>query len=160
MIAAPRMTPAESEAWMKVVALIELLPSALDSQLQRDAQLTHFEFAALSMLQFQADHTTRMSALAVATNATLPRLSHVVSRLETRGLVERFPCPEDRRATNVRLTDLGRRTVIRATPEHIATARELVVDALSPQQLTQLDEIATVLLRRLDPEGKLHQLAG
>ena len=42
----------------------------------------------------------RMTDLARQTNATLPRLSHVVKRLEGRGLIERFPCPEDRRATN------------------------------------------------------------
>jgi DNA-binding MarR family transcriptional regulator len=32
-----------------------------------------------------------MTELAMQTNATLPRLSHVVRRLEDRGLVERFP---------------------------------------------------------------------
>ena len=41
-----------------------------------------------------------MTALASRTNATLPRLSRVISRLEDAGLVERTPCPEDRRATN------------------------------------------------------------
>jgi hypothetical protein len=44
-----------------------------------------------------------MTALALRTNATLPRLSHVVRRLEDRGLVDRFPCPEDGRATNTRV---------------------------------------------------------
>ena len=45
--------------------------------------------------------------LATRTNATLPRLSHVVRRLEERGLVERAPCPSDGRATDARLTDEG-----------------------------------------------------
>ncbi|WP_255888433.1 MarR family winged helix-turn-helix transcriptional regulator [Nocardioides astragali] len=40
-----------------------------------------------------------MATLAQRTNATLPRLSHVVRRLEDRGLVKRVPCPEDGRAT-------------------------------------------------------------
>ena len=36
-----------------------------------------------------------MSTLAIESNATLPRLSHVVSRLEERGFVRRLPAPED-----------------------------------------------------------------
>ena len=59
------------------------------------------------MLSEAPERTLRMTALARRTNATLPRLSHVVRRLEDRGLVERFPCPEDGRATNARLTDAG-----------------------------------------------------
>ena len=88
-------------------------PGVLDSQLRRDAGLTHFEYFVLAMLSEAPERTLRMTALAQRTNATLPRLSHVVRRLEERGLVERFPCPEDGRATNARLTaagwDAGRR---------------------------------------------------
>ncbi|MEK8225412.1 MarR family transcriptional regulator [Oerskovia sp. M15] len=65
----------------------------LDAQLQRDAHLTHFEYLVLAMLSEAPDHTLRMTDLALKTNATLPRLSHVVKRLEGRGYVERKPCP-------------------------------------------------------------------
>ena len=40
----------ESAAWVRLVALAELLPGALDAQLLRDAQVTHFEYAALMAL--------------------------------------------------------------------------------------------------------------
>jgi len=59
------------------------------------------------MLSEAPGRSLRMSELARQTNATLPRLSNVVHRLEDRGLVERFPCPEDRRATNAPLTEAG-----------------------------------------------------
>jgi DNA-binding MarR family transcriptional regulator len=151
----PRMDDSESQAWLGLVAVLELLPSALDAQLQRDSGLTHFEFTVLTLLQFAPEHTLRMKRLAAGTNATLPRLSHVVSRLENRGLVERFPCPDDRRATNARLTDDGRRAVIRATPEHIALVRHLVIDALEPAQVDQLAAITGRLIDRLDPDGAM-----
>nr|MDQ2698141.1 MarR family transcriptional regulator [Actinomycetota bacterium] len=93
----PRLDAEESAAWLSLVTMLELLPSALDSQLQREAGMTHFEFAVLSFLRFSPDQTLRMSELATGTNATLPRLSHVVSRLERRGVVERTPSPDDRR---------------------------------------------------------------
>ncbi|TPX04371.1 MarR family transcriptional regulator, partial [Schumannella luteola] len=56
----PRLDEQESAAWLALVSLLELLPSALDSQLQRDSELTHFEFAVLSMLKF-AGEPIRMS---------------------------------------------------------------------------------------------------
>ncbi len=76
-------------------------------------------------------------------------------RLEERGLVERFPCPEDARATNVRLTDDGWAAVRAAAPGHVATVRAHVVDALTPEQVTQLTGIGDALLDRLDPDGSM-----
>ena len=66
------------------------------------------------------DRTMRMTALASRTNATLPRLSHVARRLEERGLIRRFPCPEDRRATNATITEAGLRS---STTRRQATSR-------------------------------------
>jgi len=143
------------DAWVKLVAVVELLPGVLDSQLRRDAGLTHFEYFVLAMLSEADEHTLRMTTLAQRTNATLPRLSHVVRRLEDRDLVERFPCPEDGRATNARLTAAGMAEVMSAAPGHVENVRHHVVDALTPAQLAQLGEIADVLLQRLDPNGHM-----
>lgn len=141
------------DAWVKLVAVVELLPGVLDSQLRRDTGLTHFEYFVLAMLSEAPDRTLRMTGLAQRTNATLPRLSHVVRRLEDRGLVERFPCAEDGRATNARLTDAGWAEVVAAAPGHVANVRRHVIDALSQEQVSQLGEIADALLERLDPDG-------
>ena len=96
-----------------------------------------------------------MTALAAQTNASLPRLSHVVQRLEDRGLVDRTQCPEDRRATNARLTNAGWKKVEQSAPGHVATVRQYVIDALSPRQVSQLTEITEALLQRLDPHGTM-----
>lgn len=145
----PRMNDQESAAWLGLTAVFQLLPAALDRQLQRDSGLTHFEFVVLSRLQLSKEPTMRMTALAEATVATLPRLSHVCGRLEKRGLIERSPCPEDRRATNVGLTSEGRRELIHSVPGHIATARRLVIDALTPEQLDALADITETITTRL-----------
>lgn len=129
------MSAAESEAWLCLVAVLELLPASLDAQLQRDAQLTHFEYVVLTLLRLEPGCALQLKQVATRTNATLPRLSHVVSRLENRGLVERTPCRDDRRATNPRLTDAGRRAVIRATPPHIEHIRHAVFDGLDDHDL-------------------------
>ena len=148
----------ERAAWVRLAAVLELLPGVLDAQLRRDSGLTHFEYYALAMLSESPGRTLRMTALAAQTHATLPRLSHVVRRLEERGLVERHPCPEDARATNVRLSAAGWGTVQKAAPGHVATVRAHVVDALTTEQVTQLAAIGDALLGRLDPDGTMAEV--
>ncbi len=148
----------EMRAWLRLVAVLELLPGTLDAQLRRDAAMTHFDYMVVSQLSEAPGRTLRMTALAQRTNATLPRLSHVVRRLEERGLVERTPCPEDRRATDARLTDAGLAAVVAAAPGHVRAVREHVVDALTPEQVGQLAGIAEAMLRRLDPDGRMTDL--
>ncbi|MCV7230807.1 MarR family winged helix-turn-helix transcriptional regulator [Mycolicibacterium komossense] len=145
----------ELAAWVRLASVLELLPGVLDSQLRRDADLMHFEYFVLAMLSEAPRRTLRMSALAAQTNATQPRLSHVVKRLEERGLVERFQCPEDARATNARLTAAGWRRVRHAAPGHVANVRANVIDALTPEQVGQLAVIADAILGRLDPDGAM-----
>jgi DNA-binding MarR family transcriptional regulator len=107
----------------------------------------------LAMLSEAPQRTLRMTALASRTNATLSRLSHVVQRLEDRGLLERFPCPQDRRATNARLTDAGWTHVVSTAPGHLETVRKYVIDALTPRQVTQLAAITEAILNRIDPDA-------
>jgi DNA-binding MarR family transcriptional regulator len=149
------LDPQERDAWLRLVGVVELLPGVLDSQLRRDSGLSHFDYFTLAMLSEAPERTLRMTALAHRTNATLPRLSHVVSRLEGRGLVERFPCPQDRRATNARLTAAGWDVVVAAAPGHVDAVREFVLDPLTRAQLRELTEIGDALLARLDPDGRM-----
>jgi DNA-binding MarR family transcriptional regulator len=148
----------ERDAWLRLVAVVELLPGVLDAQLRTSSGLTHYEYFVLAMLSEAPERTLRMTSLAMRTNATLPRLSHVVRRLEDRGLVERFPCPEDGRATNARLTETGWGALVAAAPGHVTTVRQNVLDPLSREQVAQLRDIADALLTRLDPEGRMTAL--
>ena len=143
-------------AWKNFVAVVELLPGVLDSQLQRDAELSHFEYFVLAMLSEAPNHTLRMTALAAATNATLPRLSHVASRLEKKGYLERTPCAEDKRATNAHLSSAGLEKVVATAPGHVATVRENVLDPLSAEDVADLDRIMGKILDTLDPEHKFN----
>jgi DNA-binding MarR family transcriptional regulator len=151
MSAGPWLNKQELSAWVRLVAVTELLPGVLDSQLRRDDGLMHFEYFVLATLSEADDRTLQMRDLAGRTNATLPRLSHVVRRLEERGLVVRRPCPQDGRATNASLTEAGWATVRAAAPGHAAVVREHVMDALSAEQVAQLRDIAAAILTRLDP---------
>jgi DNA-binding MarR family transcriptional regulator len=153
------LTSDQLHAWLRLVGVVQLLPGTLDTQLQRDADLTHFEYFLMAMLSEAPEHSLRMSALAAHVNATLPRLSHVVARLESRGYVERLPCPDDRRASLAHLTETGWQKVVATAPGHVATVRQHVIDVLSDEQVRQLGEISEAVLRSLDPTNRLEVLS-
>ncbi|WP_425837836.1 MarR family winged helix-turn-helix transcriptional regulator [Microbacterium sp. PA5] len=150
----PRMDERESRAWLALVWTAELLPAALDAQLQADAGMTHFEFMVLSTLQQAHGGTLRTKELAAAVNATMPRLSRVVGKLAERDLVERVAGADDARVVNVRLTTAGRRELVRAVPSHIELVRQLVIDRLSRDQLDALAEALEPLVESLDPQSR------
>ena len=145
------LTAEQLSAWKKLIAVVELLPGALESQLRRDGDLSHFEYFTMAMLSEAPERKLRMTALASQTNSTLARLSHVVSRLEERGFVHREPCAQDRRATNVVLTSTGWAKVVATAPGHVATVRQCVIDPLTTRDVVDLDRIMDRILGALDP---------
>ncbi len=60
-----------------------------------------------------------------------------INRLESAGLVQREPDPDDKRNAFVRLTDRGREVFERAVPEHLANQRRLLA-ALTRDEQRQL----------------------
>ncbi|MEV0287774.1 MULTISPECIES: MarR family transcriptional regulator [unclassified Kribbella] len=141
----------ELASWMAFAALMFKLPGALDFQLQRDSGLSHFEYLVLAGLSESPGRSRRMSDLAGFANGSLSRLSHVVKRLEQRGFVERRPAEDDGRITVATITDAGYDVLVAAAPGHVTTVRELVIDALTPEQLVQLKTIADQILAKVDP---------
>ena len=144
------LAPAELASWMSVVRLITLLPSAIDAQLQRDADLSMVEYMTLAMLSEAPEGTLRMSDLAERASSSLSRLSHLVKRLEARGYVRREPDPSDGRFTNAILLPDGHAHLAAAAPTHVAYVRRLVVDNLSPERLRRLGQDAERILQRID----------
>ena len=140
----------EQRAWRGLAAVVLKLPAELERQLQRDAGMSHFEYWVLALLSEAPDRSLRLSELASRANASLSRLSHVVTRLEDRGWVERAPCPEDARATLGVLTEQGWQQVVAAAPGHVEAVRCLVFDALDPDQVTALEEVCGRIADRLD----------
>lgn len=129
--------------------MLKLAP-ALDSQLQRDSNLTHFDYLCLAMLSEADERSLRMSELASQVNSSLSRLSHVIKKLEGRGWVERRPCPDSGRVTMVDLTEQGWQVVERTAPGHVEAVRELVFEGLSSEQVAQLEQIAGVIRSNIE----------
>ena len=144
------LSDAEVGSWLSVVRMMTWLPWSIDQQLRRDSNLGMVEYQVLAMLSQRPERKMRMSSLAEVTNASLSRLSHLVTRLEARGLVRREPDPADGRFTNAILTDEGFQALAEAAPGHVAHVRSLVVDVLSPEQLRRVGRAADRIMSRID----------
>ena len=148
---APRwLSASELESWKSFTLLLARLPIALETQLQDDAGLSYVEYYVLAGLSEQPTRAMRISQLAFLANAEQSRMSHMVRRLEGRGLVRREPDPCDGRGTVVVLTDAGYDHLLVTAPRHVARVRELVVDALGPDDMTRLGDISRRVVAQLD----------
>ena len=139
----------QQEAWLTLIALVTRLPAALDTQLQRDSALTHFEYFVLASLSGEANRRLQLSLLAQRANASLSRLSHVVTKMEKAGWVRRESIRGSRGSDAV-LTDEGMAKVVEAAPPHVESVRSLIFDGLSDEQVRQLSELSGAMLTQLD----------
>lgn len=150
MSRAPRwLTPDELETWQALHLVVSCLPGALGSQLQHDANLSFLEYYVLAGLSDQPGHTMRLSRLALLANSELSRLSHLIGRLEKRGLVRREPDPDDGRYNRAILTPAGLAELEAAAPGHVARVRELVFDVLDEGEQEVLRGAMLKIVRQL-----------
>jgi DNA-binding MarR family transcriptional regulator len=144
-------------AWKALIVVTQLLPSALDRQLQADSGLAHSDYAVLATLSEAPDRKLRMSELATLMDYSQSRLSHAMTRIEKAGWVLREPCLEDKRVQYAMLTECGQEVLANAAPGHVAQVRRLVFDHLTSPEVQQLGAIAERILNQLVPEGALSE---
>jgi DNA-binding MarR family transcriptional regulator len=147
------LTDEELASWFPLAGVMLKLSTALDSQLQRDSDMTHFDYLCLAMLSEKPEFTSTMSELAGRTNASLSRLSHVISKLERRGWVCRTRSDVSRRVTMVRMTEEGYAVLVAAAPGHVETVRSLIYDGLPAEDVASLCRVMTHILERIEESG-------
>ena len=140
----------EEGRWRSLAGVVHNLRCALECQLERDSDLSFIEYHALARLSEEPDRTLRMSQLAVLTNASLSRLSHLVRRLEGWGYVRRETDPDDGRYTSAILTEAGYAKLVASAPAHVAAVRQLVVDEFSPDELATLAGFCDRIMARVE----------
>jgi DNA-binding MarR family transcriptional regulator len=144
------LSPAEQQAWRAFVRVHQKLSARLMRDLQAHSKLSGADYEILVALTDTPGGRQRYQDLAEAVQWERSRLSHQIARMIKRGLIAREECPEDGRAAYVVLTSVGRKAIEAAAPQHVATVRRLVIDALSPDELVALDQISHRILDHLD----------
>ncbi|MCU4185453.1 MarR family winged helix-turn-helix transcriptional regulator [Acidiferrimicrobium sp. IK] len=140
----------EALAWRNWLVLSARVRAAVGRDLARDHAMSEPEYAVLVNLSEAPEHRLRMSELAARLDWSRSRLSHLLGRMETRGLVTRVDCPEDGRSSFAALTDLGLEEIRLAAPSHVASVRRHFVDLLPRDELVRLGSLATAMLERLE----------
>lgn len=153
-IVEPRwLTPREQQAWRGYLDMNARLQARLNRELQEESGLSLADFSVLVQLSEHLEARMRVLELARALRWEKSRLSHQLTRMQQRGLVERSNCSEDRRGAFIVLTDAGRAAVEDAAPRHVESVRRYLFDNLTPDQVDALGAIARTVVERLDASG-------
>ena len=143
----------EANAWRSLQMMNLRLSAALGRDLAAQSNLSQQDYLVLVVLTDRPDGTLRIFELGQELGWEKSRISHQVSRMVARGLLEKFVCSSDRRGQFVRVTPRGRAVIAAAAPSHVAAVRRFFVDRLSRDQLGHLASVAQVVLEALGEPG-------
>jgi DNA-binding MarR family transcriptional regulator len=132
--------------WRSFLSACRVIFSEVDAELVRDAGMPLAYYEILVRLSEAPGRALRMSQLAEATATSKSRASHAVARLEERGWIRRVDCPTDRRGQIAELTADGYAALAAAAPGHVEQVRTVLFDALTPEQVAQLKQIAQAVV--------------
>jgi len=137
------LTTEEQGAWRTYLYATTLLGDRFSDALQSAPEigLTLGEYEILVRLSEAENKFLRMSELADKVVHSRSRLTHTISRMEKRGLVERVRCSDDGRGRQAQLTLAGEEMLRRAAPIHVRSVRELLLDVIGHEDLLELGRI-------------------
>ena len=144
------LTAQEERVWRRWLTLNARLSATLHRELHDDAGLSMPDFEVLVHLTDSPAGRLRVTDLSRLLQWERSRVSHHVTRMESRRLVQRVECAEDGRGAFVVITPEGRAASEQAAPGHVYTVRRLVFDALSPEEFEALAAIIDKLLAQVD----------
>ncbi|WP_420450236.1 MarR family winged helix-turn-helix transcriptional regulator [Ilumatobacter sp.] len=143
----PWLSPLEERAWRGLQFMQMRLDAEIGGRLSADSPLSYQDYIVLIELTDRADGQVRQFELVRDLGWEKSRLSHHVTRMESRGLVEKRKCPSDRRGAFVGITPAGTAAIEAAAPGHLEAVRDAFVDHLDEHEL---EVFATVCERILD----------
>jgi DNA-binding MarR family transcriptional regulator len=126
---------AQQRDWRAYIEGSARLADLLDRDLKAKHGLTTAEYEILVRLSEAPDRRLRMAELADSVSQSRSRLSHTVARLESKELVVRGMCGDDKRGVNAELTDKGFAFLEQAARDHVTTVREYFVDVIDSEDL-------------------------
>ncbi len=146
----------EARAWRNLQFMYRRLDDELSRLVAAESSLSGADYVVLVALTDEPEGRLRQHELALKLGWDKTRLSHHLSRMVDRGLVDKQPCPSDRRGFFTHITQEGRRAIGRAAPGHVAAVRRLFIDLLSAEELDVIGDVAARVLVALDSTAADH----
>jgi DNA-binding MarR family transcriptional regulator len=144
------LSPEGMRAWRAFLEAHAAVTRTLEDELrdERDLPLTWYD--VLVQLD-EAGGTLRMHELADRLLLSRSATTRFAERLERAGLVERRRSGEDRRGTDLVLTDEGRKTLEEAAPVHLRGVQEHFGRWFDPEEAETLAALLSRLVGRRSP---------
>jgi DNA-binding MarR family transcriptional regulator len=139
----------EDRAWRGFQRMSMELAARLHRRLVGRAGLSLSDYEVLVVLSESGGDRLRPYELGDALTWEKSRLSHHLSRMEKRGLIERRVCPSDARGHFIALTPRGREAIEVAAPCHVDDVRRLLIDHMTPQEMAAVSGLADKVLANL-----------
>ncbi|MCH6230598.1 MarR family transcriptional regulator [Microbacterium sp. CFH 31415] len=125
-----------AQGWRTLAALHAQIEAELERALGvSGVDLSVVEYTVLDALNRQDGWHMRMQQLARAAALSPSATTRLVNRLETRGLLTRILCADDRRGIYTELTESGRELHERARPIHDHTLERVLAEAAAQPEL-------------------------
>jgi DNA-binding MarR family transcriptional regulator len=140
----------EMNAWIGYRRMRLLLDLALQRDLAAQSGLSEADYDVLSNLSEASDQRMRLTDLARYMRWSTSRLSHQITRMQQRGLVDREECADDGRGSMLVLTAEGMAGIESAAPGHVASVRKHFIDLLSAEEIDVLGALAHRVVDRLE----------
>jgi DNA-binding MarR family transcriptional regulator len=148
------LTAQEERVWRRWLTLNARLSATLHKELHDDAGLSMPDYEVLVHLTDNPQGQIRVTDLARLLQWERSRVSHHVTRMERRRLVQRVECAEDGRGAFIVITRKGRAAIEKAAPGHVNTVRRLIFDPLTPHEVGAFARIIDKALAQLDSEAE------
>jgi len=145
------ISEADWSVWRSFLMMRRQLDRALEHRLQEDAGVSGPDFEILLPLFKAPGNQLRARDLVELLGWEKSRVSHQVTRMVARGLVERQECPTDLRGSWVTLLPDGRRAVLNASRGNATELRRLFFDVLTDEEKDTLAALAERVIARVNP---------
>jgi DNA-binding MarR family transcriptional regulator len=137
----------EQRVWRNHLTMTARLQSEMSRALQADCGLSLADYDVLVALDERPG--CRISELGERLDWEQSRLSHQLSRMRARGLIERRSATDDRRAATLELTTDGQAALRTAAPGHAELVRMLVFEGVSASDLRVIERWTAGVLERI-----------
>jgi DNA-binding MarR family transcriptional regulator len=145
------LNASERETWRAFFVMRRQLELTLERRLQADAGISSADYEVLISLFEAEDKRLRAGQIGDIIGWEKSRVSHQISRMESRGLVTRQECGDDARGVWVVITSDGRRAVLEALRDRTTAIREVFFDVLTEDEVATLNAISIRVLDRINP---------
>jgi DNA-binding MarR family transcriptional regulator len=142
-VPAKLLSPRELRVWHAFRALGEDVLARVGRDIAKATGLSGADFGVLSRLAALGHGEMRQQSLARMMGWDKSRLSHQLTRMQERSLIERRRT--DGNTVLIEITEVGRERLEAARPIHAESVRRNLLSRLSPEQIDTLVRVSNLL---------------